>query len=148
MKIVIASDHAGYSLKSKLYSTLRIVKGITIEDVGTHSLGSCDFPDYANALCEKMKSDEYTFGILVCGSGMGMNMAANRHKHIRCALCRSSDDAFATRQHNNANVIALGEQFTSQSLAIDIVFKFINTEFLGTKDIKNKRYQDRMQMIS
>ena len=148
MKIIIASDHAGYSTKSYLYQNLRLADGIEVRDIGCHSLGPSDFPEFANKLCESMKSDEYTFGILVCGSGMGMSMAANRHKHIRCALCRSSDDAYSSRRHNNANVLALGERFTSKELALDIVGRFINTKFMADEDDTYKKYQDRMQMIS
>lgn len=148
MKIVIASDHAGYSTKSYLYQNLRLEGGIEVRDIGCHSLGPSDFPEFANKLCESMKTDEYTFGILVCGSGIGMSMAANRHKHIRCALCRSSDDSYASRRHNNANVLALGERFTSKELALDIVSRFIYTKFIADEDDTYKKYQERMQMIS
>ena len=143
MKVVIASDHAGYSLRMKIVQNLRLVGGkYIVKDLGTNSLSSCDFPDYAKSLCEFMEQNTDYLGILVCGSGIGMSMAANRYKHIRCALCRSSDDAIIAREHNNANVIALGERFTGELVAMNIVPAFLNTEFLGTY------YQERMDMIS
>ena len=143
MKVVIASDHAGYSLRMKIVQNLRLADSkFTIKDLGTHSLASCDFPDYAKSLCEFMEENTDYLGILVCGSGIGMSMAANRYKHIRCALCRSSDDAIIAREHNNANVIALGERFTGELVAMNIVPAFLNTKFLGN------HYQQRMDMIS
>ena len=143
MKVVIASDHAGYSLRMKIIQNLRLVGGkYQVKDLGTNSLASCDFPDYAKSLCEFMEQNTDYLGILVCGSGIGMSMAANRYKHIRCALCRSSDDAIIAREHNNANVIALGERFTGELVAMNIVPAFLNTEFL------EKHYQKRMDMIS
>ena len=148
LKIVLASDHAGYSLKSRIYSSLRLSQ-CEVTDVGSHSLGQSDFTEFANKLCQHMKdNDDVVYGIVVCGSGIGMSMAANRHKHIRCALCRSSDDAYSSRRHNNANVLALGERFTSKELAMDIVGRFINTKFIADEDDSYKKYQERMQMIS
>ena len=143
MKIVIASDHAGYTMRSKIIQELRLCESkYEVTDLGCHSLGSCDFPQYANALCDFMNENQDYMGILICGSGMGMSMAANRHKHIRCALCRSSDDAMMARRHNDANVVALGERFTGQDVADNIVQTFINTSFIG------KHYKTRMDMIS
>ena len=150
MKIVVASDHAGYNLRMKIVQTLRLCsmdpeKFIEVIDLGHHSFAPCDFPEYANKLCETMKTDsDIDFGILVCGSGMGMSMAANRHKHIRCALCRTSYDAKLSRKHNNANVLALGQNITAEGAAIDIVFEFISTKF--SDDVP--RYGERMNMIS
>ena len=150
MKIVVASDHAGYTLRMKIVQTLKLCSSdpnnpIIVKDLGHHSFAPCDFPEYANKLCELMKTDtEIDFGILVCGSGMGMSMAANRHKHIRCALCRTSYDAKISRQHNNANVLALGQNVTAEGAAVDILFTFIDTKF--SADVS--RYGERMDMIS
>ena len=150
MKIVVASDHAGYTLRMKIVQTLRLCSSdpknpIVVKDLGHHSFAPCDFPEYANKLCETMKTDtDIDFGILVCGSGMGMSMAANRHKHIRCALCRTSYGAKLSRQHNNANVLALGQNVTAEGAAIDILFTFIDTKF--SEDVP--RYGERMNMIS
>ena len=148
MKILLASDHAGYSIKSSLYQNLRLLEGVEVKDLGAHSYAQSDYPEFANKLCEEMKKPENTFGVLVCGSGMGMCIAANRYNHIRCGLCRTTDDAITCREHNNANVIALGARFTAESLALNIAFKFINTEFLGDKDKKYERHRERINQIS
>ena len=144
MLVILASDHAGYHLKTSIWKNLNALH-IESEDVGTFSLNSnCNFGEYALKVCNRMKEldREDCLGILVCGSGMGMCMAANRHSHIRCALCRSSDDASISRQHNNANVCALGSRFTGETVAHNIVRAFLNTEFLGG------RYKERMDQIS
>lgn len=143
LKIVLASDHAGYSLKSRIYSSLRLSQ-CEVTDVGSHSLGQSDFTEFANKLCQHMKdNDDVVYGIVVCGSGIGMSMAANRHKHIRCALCRGLYDAQMSREHNNANVLALGGRITGETLAMEIVYKFINTDFSD-----NPLYGKRMDQIS
>jgi len=144
MLVFVASDHAGYNLKTEICQNLRSVK-IECRDLGTFSLGvNSNFSEYALKVCDNMKEtdSEDCYGILICGSGMGMCMAANRHNHIRCALCRSTDDAIISREHNNANVCALGARFTGKTVAHNIVRAFLNTEFLGG------RYKDRMDQIS
>ena len=130
MKIVIASDHAGYTMRSKIIQELRLCESkYEVTDLGCHSLGSCDFPQYANALCDFMNENQDYMGILICGSGMGMSMAANRHKHIRCALCYNDFTAKASRQHNNANILALGARVIDISTTQNIVNIFLNTKF-------------------
>jgi ribose 5-phosphate isomerase B len=144
MLVFVASDHAGYNLKTQIWQNLKSVS-IECKDLGTFSLGgNSDFSEYALKVCDKMKESDSDdcYGILICGSGMGMCMAANRHNHIRCALCRSTDDAIISREHNNANVCALGARFTGETVAHNIVKAFLNTQFLGG------RYKDRMDQIS
>ena len=127
-KIYIASDHAGFELKTKLCQYFSD-KAIAFIDLGTHIKSSCDYPDFANLLALKIQNDD--FGILICGSGIGISIAANRHKNIRCALCRDSLSASLARRHNDANVLALGARFTAFEFAIDIIEHFINTSFDG-----------------
>ena len=107
-KIVIGSDHAGYSLKLKVIDHLK-ERGFEVIDVGTNSLDRCDYPVYAHALCEKIQNGECELGILVCGTGVGMSMAANKHKGIRAACCSDTFSAEMTRAHNDANIIAMAK---------------------------------------
>ena len=104
-KIVIGCDHAAYDLKLKVIAHLN-AQGIETEDVGTHSTESCDYPNYADALCKKITSGEYERGILICGTGIGMSIAANKHKGIRAACCSDTFSARLTREHNDANAEA------------------------------------------
>ncbi len=137
-KIYIASDHAGYELKEKLCSFFK-EKFLSFEDLGTHDETSCDYPDYAHILASKI--DEKSFGILICGSGIGVSISANRHKNIRCALCTESFSAKLARKHNDANVLALGARILALDLAKDIVLSFINTDFDGG------RHEERIKKI-
>ncbi len=127
--VFIASDHAGFALKNALTAYLTPL-GWQVQDIGTHSKTSCDYPDFANALCLAMQ-DSGNPGILVCGTGIGMSMAANRHKHIRAAVCTHEFHAEACRLHNNANVICLGERVTAEGLACRLVHLFLTTPFEG-----------------
>lgn len=117
-KIYIASDHAGFELKEKICVFLK-EKNIIFNDLGTNTCASCDYPDYAHLLAEKI--NKRSFGILICGSGIGISIAANRHKNIRCALCHESLSAELARRHNDANVLALGGRLIGVELAIDII---------------------------
>ncbi len=117
-KIYIASDHAGFELKDKICLFLK-EKNIIFNDLGTNTCASCDYPDYAHLLAEKI--NKRSFGILICGSGIGISIAANRHKNIRCALCHESLSAELARRHNDANVLALGGRLIGVELAIDII---------------------------
>ena len=147
MKIVVASDHAGYTLRMKIVQTLRLCssdpkKFIEVIDLGCNDTTRCDFPLYSKILCEQINSNySINYGILICGTGIGMSMAANKIRGIRCALCRSPFDAQMAKQHNNANVLALGERITGSDLAINIIDIFLLHKFLGG------RYQDRMSQI-
>ncbi len=128
--IAIASDHAGVALKEALKDQLMAL-GFLPEDLGAHSKDSVDYPDYAEKLCKLILSKKATRGVLVCGSGIGMSIAANRHKGIRAALCRSVVDAELSRQHNNANVLCLGERSTDVDTAKEILKRFLDTPFEG-----------------
>ncbi len=139
-KIVIGSDHAGYSLKIKVIDYLKD-KGIEVVDVGPYSTDRCDYPVYAHALCEKIQNGEFELGILVCGTGVGMSMAANKHKGIRAACCSDTFSARLTRMHNDANVLCFGERVVGYGLACDLVDNFISAEYEGAQHAK------RVEMI-
>jgi ribose 5-phosphate isomerase B len=130
MNIYAGSDHAGFNLKKTLIGKLQEL-GFEVKDLGTDSKDSCDYPDYAHLVAQSVLKDKNSLGLIVCGSGIGISMAANRHSGIRAALCRSGFEAELARKHNNANVLALGERITGQDLALDILDKFINTDFEG-----------------
>lgn len=131
-KIVIASDHAGYDLKEKIKKYLT-ENGYEVTDCGTNSTDSCDYPEFANKLCLAIKDDPEMKGILICGTGIGMSMAANRHSHIRAALCHNEFTARLTRQHNNANVLCMGARTIGEELAFETMKAFLDTEFMGGK---------------
>ena len=134
-KIYIASDHAGYLLKNFIIK--KIKKKYNVVDLGTKTNKiSVNYPDYAHKLCKKVSSDLDSRGILVCGSGIGMSMAANRHKKIRAALCNSLSSAKLSRLHNNANVITLGERVIKKFTAEKCVNVFLNTQFEGGRHLK------------
>ena len=129
-KIVMGSDHAGYNLKLKVKAHLE-ARGFEVIDVGTSSSESCNYTIYAHALCEAIQNSVAPLGILVCGTGIGMSMAANKHKGIRAACCENTFSARMTRMHNNANVLCFGERVIGYGLACDIVDQFVDTEFEG-----------------
>ncbi len=128
--IAIGSDHGGYALKKEIMAHLDKL-GLEYTDYGTYDTGSCDYPDYAHIVCEKIQKSEALRGILVCGTGIGMSIAANKHKGIRAALCGDCFSAKYTRRHNDANVLCLGARVTGVGLAIEIVDAFLNNEFEG-----------------
>lgn len=127
--IVFGSDHAGLQLKNFLTTAVSVDYDINIVDMGTFSSDSCDYPDYAKEVCDTVLTIKDSLGILVCGTGIGMSIAANKIKGIRCANCCTEYMAAMSKKHNNANVISLGERTTSKNLALDIVKTFINIEF-------------------
>lgn len=130
-KIFIGADSAGFALKGELISHLT-EGGYEVIDCGTDSTASCHYPLFANAVCEKVKSDpEGSFGVLVCGTGIGMSMCANKHKGIRAALCSDTYSAKMTRQHNDANVLCMGARVIGSCLAIDILDAFLANDFEG-----------------
>ena len=133
--IAIASDHGGYALKEHIKAYLA-AKGITCQDFGTDSTDSCDYPIFASKLCQKLQNGEADLGILVCGTGIGMGMAANKHKGIRAACCSDTFSARLTRLHNNANVLCLGARVLGAGLALDLVNNFVNAEFEGDRHVK------------
>lgn len=138
MKLILASDHAGFALKEAIKDSLTEHELI---DVGTYDDSRCDYPDFGTAAANALIEEEADFGILVCGSGIGISIAANRNPKIRCALARSEVDAELSRQHNDANMIALGERLTSKEDAILIVQRFLTTEFEGG------RHADRVEKL-
>ena len=126
-KIFIASDHAGYSLKEYVIS--KFSKKAKLVDLGPKTDDSVDYPDFAKKLSKKIASKKGSFGILVCGSGMGMSMAANKTKNIRAALCFSVKNTQLSRLHNNANIITLGSRLISKKKAFNLTKIFLNTKF-------------------
>ena len=125
--ILLAADHAGFFLKETIKNHLK-KKKMSVLDLGTNNRNSVDYPDYAHLLSKKIKKNNQ-FGILVCGSGIGMYMSANRHKNVRAALCYNIKTTKLSRQHNNANVIALGARLTKKKVALRCVDTFIKTNF-------------------
>lgn len=140
-KIAIASDHAGFKLKQKVKNYLDN-KGIEYYDFGTHSEESSDYPDYVHPLATSIKEDTFELGIVLCGSGNGVAITANKHQHIRCALCWNTELASLAKRHNNANVLALPARFIDEDLALKIADTFLETAFEGG------RHQERVQKIS
>ena len=128
--IAIGSDHGGYELKEQIKAYL-IEREIRYVDVGTYSTASVDYPDYAHKLCEKIQSGECERGILCCGTGIGMSIAANKHKGIRAACASDTFSARFTRMHNDANVLCLGGRVVGTGLALDMVELFLTTEYEG-----------------
>jgi ribose 5-phosphate isomerase B len=134
-KIFISSDHAGYKLKESIKLHLD-KKKIKYLDLGPFSSDRVDYPDYAHKLAKKVKTDKNHIGILVCGSGMGMNIAANRHKNIRAAQCFSLKSTKLSRLHNDANIITLGSRLLSKNIALKCVSVFLSTKFEGGRHLK------------
>jgi ribose 5-phosphate isomerase B len=133
--IAVASDHAGYALKTDIIKKLGEM-GLECADFGCAAAESCDFVDYAEPACREVAQGRARSAILICGTGIGMSMAANKIKGIRAALCGDSFSARYTRLHNDANVLCLGARVTGAGLALDIVDVFLNTEFEGGKHLK------------
>ncbi len=141
MQIIIGSDHAGFELKKKLAGFLKEQKHAVI-DIGTDSLDSCDYPDIAKKLVKLISQKKGSQGILVCGTGIGMSMAANRYGGIRAALCHSVETAQLAREHNNANVLCIGARTTLPENAKKIVKAFLETEFS-----QQQRHQKRIEKM-
>ena len=143
MKIAFASDHGGYELKEFLKTVVERL-GHTCEDFGCHVLESCDYPDYGVPAAKAVASGECDMGILVCYTGIGISMAANKVHGIRCAHCADPLQAELTRRHNNANMIALGGGFTGKALAERMVEVFLSTEFEGGR---HQRRVDKVMAV-
>ena len=134
-KIFISSDHAGFNLKEQIKKKFK--KKYIFEDLGTYNSDiSVNYPDYAHKLCKKVANNNKNMGILVCGSGIGMSMAANRHRKIRAAVCYSAKNTKLSRLHNNANIITLGSRLTKKNIAFKCVEVFVNTKFEGGRHKK------------
>ena len=137
-KLFISSDHAGFNLKEKIKKNFR--KKYFFVDLGTdNSKTSVNYPDFAHKLCKKVSKNSKNIGILVCGSGIGMSMAANRHKNIRAAVCYSAKNTKLSRLHNNANIITLGSRLTKKNIAFKCIDIFVNTKFEGGRHKKRVR---------
>ena len=134
-KIFISSDHAGFKLKEEIKSLL-LKKKLSFQDLGPFNDDRVDYPDYAHKVARKVKANKSNVGILVCGSGMGMNIAANRHKSIRAAQCFNLKSTKLSRLHNDANIITLGSRLLTKKLAINCVNTFLNTKFEGGRHSK------------
>jgi len=134
-KILLASDHAGFDLKEVIKIFL-IKKGEKVFDLGTKNKNSVDYPDFAHLLSNKLKDNKKEFGILVCGSGTGMAITANKHKNVRAALCYNIKSTKLSRLHNNANVMTIGARLTKKKIALKCVNTFLKTNFDGGRHLK------------
>ena len=141
LKIAVGSDHAGFEIKVKLRDYL-IVNDCEVVDYGTYSSESTDYPDYIHPLCRDMKDKAFDFGIILCGSGNGVNMTANKHTHIRAALCWIPEIARLARLHNDANVLAIPARYVTFETAREMADIFLNTDFEGG------RHQIRVSKIA
>lgn len=140
MKIALASDHGGFELKETIKNHL-LERSAEVIDLGTDSENSVDYPEYGRLCGETVASGKADLGIVVCGTGIGISIAANKVHGIRCGLCTSTEMARLTKQHNNANVLALGGRTTEPALAVDIVDTWLDTRFEGG------RHQRRVDML-
>lgn len=140
-KIAIGADHAGFELKEKVRKHLES-KGIVVQDFGTYSEERADYPDFAHAVAKAVLENESDLGILICGSGNGINMTANKYKGIRSALCWTAEIAQLARAHNNANILALPARFMDHNEALKATDEFLKTEFEGG------RHADRINKIN
>lgn len=132
--IAIASDHAGYKLKQELIT--QFSQKYQITDLGTDSEESVDYPDFAYKAVDYLKEHKDSLGVIICGSGVGVNIAANRHSHIRAVLCHDAEEVGMARKHNDVNVLTIGARRTSLEQAIEIVEKFVTTAFEGGRHEK------------
>ncbi len=139
-KIALGADHAGYEYKDKLIACLS-EQGYECVDCGTNGPESVDYPVYASKVCELVRSGECNFGILVCGTGIGMSIAANKHRGIRAALCNEPESTAMTRHHNNSNVLCLGARMIPFETALNLTNVFLTTEFDGG------RHERRVEML-
>lgn len=142
MKIVIGCDHAGYNIKNAVIKHVE-EKGYEVVDVGTYSTDSCHYPVYASAACKKILDGECELGILICGTGIGMSIAANKHKGIRAACCSDVFSARLTREHNDANMLCFGERVVGIGTAIDLVDAFLDAKYLN-----NGNHVTRVAMLT
>jgi ribose 5-phosphate isomerase B len=130
MKVAIASDHGGFTLKNKIIEFLK-EKGIKYEDMGTYSCDSVDYPEFGEKVALAVKNSDFDRGICICGTGIGIGISANKVPGIRAALCHDTFSARASREHNDANVLCMGERVIGPGLALEIVDIWLHTDFLG-----------------
>jgi ribose 5-phosphate isomerase B len=129
--LAIGSDHAGFEYKAKLINYLRDEKGVALRDFGTYSVDSVDYPDFAHPVANAVESKEYSFGILLCGSANGVAISANKHQHIRAAICWENEIASLARLHNDANILCIPARFVTLEVAKQMIDTFIATAFEG-----------------
>ena len=141
MKLIIGSDHAGFDLKSECLNHLKSISGYNVKDIGVYNKDSADYPRVGHEVAKAVANGEYERGILICGSGVGMSIVANRYKGVRAALCHGLYAARMSRMHNNANVLTMGERVIGTGLALEIVDLFLTTQFEGG------RHQKRLDQI-
>ena len=141
MEIIIGSDHAGFDLKERCKAHLEGLGDYRLEDIGVFNKASSDYPNVAHKLSRAVSEGDYSRGILICGSGIGMSIVANRYKGVRAALCHNPYMARMARMHNDANILAMGERVIGWGLALDMVDVFLNTDFEGG------RHQLRLDQI-
>ena len=141
MEIIIGSDHAGFELKERCKAHLEGLDGFSVKDIGVFNTESADYPNVAHKLAGAVSDGQYSKGILICGSGIGMSIVANRYKGVRAALCHNLYLARMARMHNNANILVMGERVIGWGLALEMVDVFLNTDFDGG------RHQVRLDMI-
>lgn len=134
MKVLIASDHAGFEMKAFLLS--QNIPGVEWEDLGTYSSESVDYPDFAHKLASAVSADPNQYGVLICGTGNGMAMCANKHADVRAGLCWSTEIAALVRQHNNANILVMPARFIDKCTALDITNTFFTTGFEGGRHLR------------
>jgi ribose 5-phosphate isomerase B len=144
MKVAFGSDHGGYELKCKLIKQLED-EGVTCKDFGCYSEESCDYPDFGEAAARAVASGEYDRGIVICTTGIGISIAANKVQGIRCAHCADTLETELCRRHNNANMLALGAGFTGPKLASEMVEVFLKTEFEGGRHARRVGKLDVIQ---
>jgi ribose 5-phosphate isomerase B len=139
-RVIIGCDHAAFHLKETLKKAMA-TQGIAVTDVGTHSETSMDYPDTGKAVAEKIASGEYQRGVLICGTGLGMSMVANKYPHVRAALCNDLFSAAMSRRHNNANILVMGGRVIGDILALEILKTWLETPF------EAGRHQRRLDMF-
>ncbi len=142
--IAIGSDHGGFALKEKVVAYLT-QKGYELKDVGCYDLSSVDYPAYGHAVGKAVASGECEYGIVICTTGIGISIAANKVPGVRCALCSEPHSAHMTREHNNANVLAMGGGLIGENMAYKIVDEFLNTEF--SVEEKHHRRVDQLEEL-
>lgn len=141
MLIAIANDHGGYDLKNKIVQHIKSL-GHQVKDCGSDNLDSVDYPDFASIAAQAVQNKEADLGIVICGTGIGVSIAANKHKGIRCALCHDCYSAHVTREHNNSNMLAMGARVIGDELAKEIVTNFLGGVYEGG------RHQNRLDKIT
>lgn len=145
--VFVGADHAGFELKQALLGVIESA-GFTPVDLGTNSTDSVDYPDYAHQVAMKMQADPASFGLLVCGSGQGMVITANRHPHIRAALCTTAESARLARAHNNANVLCLGQRMTNEATAKSCLEAFLTTAFEGGRHAPRVEKMNKVNSVT